>query len=63
MKVGEGGRQSPVSGMWSVLASLANLLDSRFTHCPHSEQQATVGLPKFRSLFGDAGSDLDAAAT
>ena len=52
-----------MSGMWSVLASLANLLDNGFTNCPLSEQQATVGLPKFRSLFGDAGSDLDAAAT
>ena len=55
-------RQSPVSGNWRSLASPAILLVDQ-VHQLFQLLAATVGLPRKRSLVGDASSDLEAATT
>ena len=59
--LGEG--QSPVSGKWHALASLAVLLGDRVHQLLPLVAESCRSSQAIRSLFGDLSSDLGAAAT
>ena len=58
-----GNGQSPVSGKWHALASLAVLLGDRVHQLLPLVAESCRSSQAVRSLFGDLSSDLGAAAT